>query len=160
MRGSSWVRNRCGYQSLGRHGRCLRHRRVTGRPKHVSSTSSTTGRSFTHARPEQFGHTGDSMLDSIVTTTWRSKGSGSATSTTFTAGRPSNRTHKPGVQHSRGSSDSTTLDTAKLAGPLLNVANPHIPLNGEGLLNYDKSQSIKLTEHRSPTLMTGESTED
>ncbi len=128
-RGSSWVHEPCPHQFRGHQKRCLRHRKVTGRPKHVRSTSSTTGRSFTHARSPQFGHVGGSMTDSTVTTRRRSNDNGSLTSNTFTAGRPTNSSHARVAFNTAGAPpDSTTSDIAKFAGPLLRAWDPHTPL--------------------------------
>ena len=84
IRGSSWLHDPIRPHRLGQCQRCLRHRNITGRPKHVRSTRSTTGRSLTHARSPQPGHAGVEILDSTVTT--RRPTSGSSTSSTFTVG--------------------------------------------------------------------------
>ena len=83
-------------------------------PEAGRSTSSTTGRSFTHARSPQFGHAGESTTDSTVITSRPTNGS--TTSTTFPRGdRPTARTSRS-VEHSRGTSDSTTSDPDSFEG--------------------------------------------
>ena len=47
-----------GTPATGTNQRCLRHTSRAGRPKHGRSTSSTTGRSFTHATVPQSRHAG------------------------------------------------------------------------------------------------------
>jgi hypothetical protein len=91
IRGSSWVQDPTRHHRRGQCQRCLRHRNVTGRPKHVRSTRSTTERSLTHARSPQPGHGGASTRDSTVIT--RHPTRGSRTSSTFTAGRPTSSSH-------------------------------------------------------------------
>jgi hypothetical protein len=55
--GSSDVHEPMGHNELGHTHRYLRHDKRAGRPNAPRSTSSTTGRSFTHARPLHDGHT-------------------------------------------------------------------------------------------------------
>ena len=80
---------------------------------------------MTHARSPQPGQSGTDTLDSTVISSRPT--SGSTTSSTFTAGRPTNSSHARVAFNTAGvPPNSVGFDTAKFAGPLLRVRDPEV----------------------------------
>ena len=91
MRVSMIVHDPAGHAGSGQCQRCLRHTSRDGRPKQGRSTSSTQGRSLTHARTPQARHHAGSRRASMCTTIgsfdW------SSTARTLTSGKPTSSSH-------------------------------------------------------------------
>ena len=83
-------RNPTAHAGTGHDQRILRHTNTVERPKHGRSANATSARSFTVTGPPHPPHVGRGPRDSIETTR---PSSSSATSSTFTSGRPTNSSH-------------------------------------------------------------------